>query len=207
MKVTQKSESYQWVVNGGKEGEIESGRSAELENCGQAEVEDHLRVRMWNLLVMVMRMIMWMALYQFIIVSESIMTFSRWDTWASASATTRNNTSQGGCQLSADSCDASTAPIWCYWFWYWLIYTFVSATSSWSCDHKMIALDPFWLTKDLFMDESIMIIWQSIWSKLASWTYSGITLDMSHSQMLGKFEYTLPAKFWRLVGCTEMLSW
>ena len=29
----------------------------------------------------------------------------------------------------------------------------------------------------------------------------------SHSQMLGKFEYDLPAKFWRLVGCTEMLSW
>ena len=45
-------------MNGGKEGEIESGRSAELENCGQAEVEDHLRMRMWNLLVMVMRMIM-----------------------------------------------------------------------------------------------------------------------------------------------------
>ena len=34
-----------------------------------------------------------------------------------------------------------------------------------------------------------------------------IQSDMSHSQMLGKFEYTLPAKFWRLVGCTEMLSW
>ena len=32
-------------------------------------------------------------------------------------------------------------------------------------------------------------------------------LNMSHSQMLGKFEYGLPAKFWRLVGCTEMLSW
>ena len=31
--------------------------------------------------------------------------------------------------------------------------------------------------------------------------------DMSHSQMLGKIEYTLPAKFWRLVGCTEMISW
>ena len=31
--------------------------------------------------------------------------------------------------------------------------------------------------------------------------------DTTHSQMLGKFEYTLPAKFWRLVGCTEMLSW
>ena len=30
---------------------------------------------------------------------------------------------------------------------------------------------------------------------------------MSHCQMLGKFEYGLPAKFWRLVGCTEMLSW
>ena len=34
-----------------------------------------------------------------------------------------------------------------------------------------------------------------------------IMLYKSHSQMLGKFEYTLPAKFWRLVGCTEMLSW
>ena len=34
-----------------------------------------------------------------------------------------------------------------------------------------------------------------------------IHVYMSHSQMLGKFEYTLPAKFWRLVGCTEMLSW
>ena len=32
-------------------------------------------------------------------------------------------------------------------------------------------------------------------------------LCMTHSQMLGKFEYTSPAKFWRLVGCTEMLSW
>ena len=45
-------------MNSGKEGEIESGRSGELENCGQAEVEDHLRMRIWNLLVMVMRMIM-----------------------------------------------------------------------------------------------------------------------------------------------------
>ena len=45
-------------MNGGKEGEIESGRSAELENCGQAEVEDHLRIRISNLLVSVMRMIM-----------------------------------------------------------------------------------------------------------------------------------------------------
>ena len=34
-----------------------------------------------------------------------------------------------------------------------------------------------------------------------------IYIYMSHSQMLGKFEYGLPAKFWRLVGCTEMLSW
>ena len=31
--------------------------------------------------------------------------------------------------------------------------------------------------------------------------------DMSHCQMLGKVEYGLPAKIWRLVGCTEMLSW
>ena len=34
-----------------------------------------------------------------------------------------------------------------------------------------------------------------------------LQMHMSHCQMLGKFEYTLPAKFWRLVGCTEMLSW
>ena len=34
-----------------------------------------------------------------------------------------------------------------------------------------------------------------------------VNIYMTHSQMLGKFEYTLPAKFWRLVGCTEMLSW
>ena len=32
-------------------------------------------------------------------------------------------------------------------------------------------------------------------------------MNRTHSQMLGKIEYTLPAKFWRLVGCTEMLSW
>ena len=39
-------------------------------------------------------------------------------------------------------------------------------------------------------------------------TQKGVShLYTSHSQMLGKFEYTLPAKFWRLVGCTEMLSW
>ena len=38
-----------------------------------------------------------------------------------------------------------------------------------------------------------------------TWLYPCI--HMSHSQMLGKFEYGLPAKFWRLVGCTEMLSW
>ena len=29
----------------------------------------------------------------------------------------------------------------------------------------------------------------------------------SHSQMLGKVKSGLPAKIWRLVGCTEMLSW
>ena len=103
-------------MNSGKEGEIESGRSAELENCGQAEVEDHLRMRIWNLLVMVMRMLLIIENGSIPnhYLSESIMRDSRRDTWASASATTRNNTSQGGCQLSADSCDASTAPIWCY---------------------------------------------------------------------------------------------
>ena len=42
------------------------------------------------------------------------------------------------------------------------------------------------------------------WTDMQPWGCRG---DMSHSQMLGKFEYTLPAKFWRLVGCTEMLSW
>ena len=38
-------------------------------------------------------------------------------------------------------------------------------------------------------------------------SFYSISLYMSHSQMLGKFKYGLPAKFWRLVGCTEMLSW
>ena len=43
----------------------------------------------------------------------------------------------------------------------------------------------------------------------ASWNMRDHRLQcyMTHCQMLGKFEYTLPAKFWRLVGCTEMLSW
>ena len=30
---------------------------------------------------------------------------------------------------------------------------------------------------------------------------------MTHCQMLGKVASGLPAKIWRLVGCTEMLSW
>ena len=34
-----------------------------------------------------------------------------------------------------------------------------------------------------------------------------IMIYMSHSQMLGKVESGLAAKIWRLVGCTEMLSW
>ena len=34
-----------------------------------------------------------------------------------------------------------------------------------------------------------------------------IFIHMTHSQMLRKVEYALPAKIWRLVGCTEMLSW
>ena len=36
---------------------------------------------------------------------------------------------------------------------------------------------------------------------------SSIWFYMSHCQMLGKVESGLPAKIWRLVGCTEMLSW
>ena len=42
---------------------------------------------------------------------------------------------------------------------------------------------------------------------LFSYIFYEFQNDMSHCQMLGKFEYGLPAKFWRLVGCTEMLSW
>ena len=37
--------------------------------------------------------------------------------------------------------------------------------------------------------------------------FSIIWWFLTHSQMLGKFEYGLPAKIWRLVGCTKMLSW
>ena len=32
-------------------------------------------------------------------------------------------------------------------------------------------------------------------------------LHMTHSQMFQKVKSDLPAKIWRLVGCTEMLSW
>ena len=51
---------------------------------------------------------------------------------------------------------------------------------------------------------------QQAWTLVLLLLYWGVKvyqLHMTHSQMLGKFEYTLPAKFWRLVGCTEMLSW
>ena len=47
----------------------------------------------------------------------------------------------------------------------------------------------------------------SQWVALLERTHRLKIMIMTHSQMLGKFEYTLPAKFWRLVGCTEMLSW
>ena len=50
-------------------------------------------------------------------------------------------------------------------------------------------------------------ITQNSLAQLISNIIDTIIPDMSHSQMLGKFEYGLPAKFWRLVGCTEMLSW
>ena len=40
---------------------------------------------------------------------------------------------------------------------------------------------------------------QSIWIQ--------IYISMRGCQMLGKVESDLPAKIWRLVGCTEMISW
>ena len=55
----------------------------------------------------------------------------------------------------------------------------------------------------LFACYATALVSMTSWLPYATYLYS----DMSHSQMLGKFEYTLPAKFWRLVGCTEMLSW
>ena len=54
----------------------------------------------------------------------------------------------------------------------------------------------WWLSK--YIQQCHTKVFRKQWNK---------TEYMSHSQMLGKFEYTLPAKFWRLVGCTEMLSW
>ena len=57
--------------------------------------------------------------------------------------------------------------------------------------------------------EKKLISISSIYTNRAKYNYISIhiCLYMTHCQMLGKFEYTLPAKFWRLVGCTEMLSW
>ena len=55
------------------------------------------------------------------------------------------------------------------------------------------------------------MLWNLLW-KYYYWNVkqrrlSHTSLDMIHCQMLGKVEYGLPAKIWRLVGCTEMLSW
>ena len=60
--------------------------------------------------------------------------------------------------------------------------------------------------------------WSNIWNKFWVCSLTGIPNmmmmmskmamgGMTHSRMLGKVEYGLPAKIWRLVGCTEMLSW
>ena len=56
------------------------------------------------------------------------------------------------------------------------------------------------LTMLMIMITRSIIIWLSI-------AKSNFHYYMSHCQMLGKVEYGLPAKIWRLVGCTEMLSW
>ena len=60
-----------------------------------------------------------------------------------------------------------------------------------------------WICHSCYMDFAIVVKWicQKEYMDFSKLLY------MSHCQMLGKFEYTLPAKFWRLVGCTEMLSW
>ena len=55
--------------------------------------------------------------------------------------------------------------------------------------------------------EWICFPWGTSTSNVMHSTMHCTIVHMTHSQMLGKFEYTLPAKFWRLVGCTEMLSW
>ena len=78
----------------------------------------------------------------------------------------------------------------------------------WSVRHYLRPQMP-WLLSDR-VASSLNVVSQTCKigkeSKLG-WNQWMLKLCMSHSQMLGKFEYTLPAKFWRLVGCTEMLSW
>ena len=77
---------------------------------------------------------------------------------------------------------------------------------------QVMDLRTYWggLWKKFWPDPLIPPPYQK-WPKNAKKTDHSIAIYsifcMSHSQMLGKFEYTLPAKFWRLVGCTEMLSW
>ena len=60
-----------------------------------------------------------------------------------------------------------------------------------------------WTVKP-WVGEWVFELWNS-WTDW--WMNDEEALNMTHSQMLGKVEYGLPAKIWRLVGCTEMLSW
>ena len=76
-----------------------------------------------------------------------------------------------------------------------------------------IATRSSWLNCALRDDEAAYWVSIGYYEAVAvgNWWYwvsrGHLRLYMTHSQMLGKIEYTLPAKFWRLVGCTEMLSW
>ena len=64
-----------------------------------------------------------------------------------------------------------------------------------------------------FKIDILWLLWPLRWLPSSYVAYSAIlivtstTIYTTHSQMFQKVESDLPAKIWRLVGCTEMISW
>ena len=69
-------------------------------------------------------------------------------------------------------------------------------------NYKVVPVETLWYL--VVLGHYKLVLLGTWWNRVSK---RFLCLYMNHCQMLGKFEYGLPAKFWRLVGCTEMLSW
>ena len=109
-------------------------------------------------------------------------------------------------------------PYWIFVFENLCLFAFFAEDLHFSVAASMQHIFIFRILKYENINVSIVKVWKDYHTfikkmpkALRTQAFSALTnlhiLYMTHSQMLGKIEYTLPAKFWRLVGCTEMLSW